>query len=258
MTALELEGIHLVRGGKTILRGIDWTVQRGDHWALLGANGSGKTTLLKVITGDEWPTRGEVRVLGERHGDCDLRELRRRIGWVSAALERRVHGGDTGWEIALSGFEASLGLYREFSEAECRQAERALRDINASQVADQPFETMSQGEQQRVLIARALIHRPTLLILDEPCAGLDPAAREDLLVDLQTLGKRRGGPTLILVTHHLEEIGPWVSHAMILRGGECLAQGRVGEVISAATLTRALGRPCRVTARGGRYRLSLG
>lgn len=257
MTIVELNDITLDRGSTRILSGISWRIERGQHWALLGANGSGKTTLLKIVTGYEWPTDGSVSVLGEHYGQCNLPELRKRIGWVSTALEQRLPGRDTALEVVISGLAASIGLYRDFDDDEWSRARIALARMGGEPFADRPFGLLSQGEQQRVLIARGLVNDPAMMILDEPCAGLDPAAREAFLSDLGRLAGDADAPTLILVTHHIEEIGSWVNHVLVLEAGFVLASGDTPDVLTGEVLGRAFGRPCEVERDGERFRLRL-
>lgn len=254
---LRLRGVTYRRGSRSILSDVNWAIAPGQHWALLGANGSGKTTLLKLITGYEWVTEGAVEVLGERFGEVNLRELRKLIGWVSFALDPFLPEHDLAADIVVSGFDASLGLYREVTGVERSQAIAAMHRLGIGCRAEQPYRTLSQGERQRVWIARAMIHRPRLLILDEPCAGLDPAARASLLADLGELLASPGGPTLILVTHHLEEIEPYITHALVLRDGTVVASGRAADVLTSSTLSAAFGRACVVEPIGPRYRLRL-
>jgi iron complex transport system ATP-binding protein len=250
---VELKDITLIRGETTILSGVSWRIEADEHWVLLGANGSGKTTLLKVITGYEWATEGSVEVLGNRYGDCNLPELRKAIGWVSAAIEQRLPGRDTAVAVTVSGLDASMGLYREISDAEWERARIALDQVGAAAVANRAFGLLSQGEQQRVLIARALVNRPALLILDEPCVGLDPGAREGFLEDLARMAAGSDAPTLILVTHHIEEIGAWIERALVLKEGRVLASGRCRKVLTDGVLRKAFGRDGFVEHREGRY-----
>lgn len=255
MAIVELRDITYIRDGQTILAGVSWRIERGQHWTLLGANGSGKTTLLKVITGYEWPSAGDVTVLGERFGECDLRELRKAVGWVSSAVLHQFPQHDTALDVVASGLDASIGLYREFSAAEWAAAEAALVRVGAAAIARRAYRLLSQGEQQRVLIARGLVNRPALLILDEPCAGLDPAARERFLGELQALTQMPDAPTTILVTHHIEEIGPWVSDVHVIRAGRTLAAGAKADVLCADVLGAAFDGACRVDSVEGRYYL---
>ena len=254
-TIVELQDIHFKRSDSTILNNISWTIEEKQHWALLGANGSGKTTLLKIITGYEWPTKGSVSVLGERFGNCNLRELRKRIGWVSTALEHRLPEKDSALEIVLSGIDASMGIFREITEKDLRLAHDALAMVNAENCADRKFGILSQGEQQRILIARALVNQPGLLILDEPCAGLDPAAKVRFLNDLSGLANRPDAPTMILVTHHVEEIDSWINHVMVLKDGRVLSYGSKAEVLTTDILSKALDMEMLVKKEGPRYYL---
>ncbi len=255
MTAIDLRGVTLRRNGKQILTDIGWRVPKGERWAILGANGSGKTTLLKVITGYEWPTAGAVTVLGQRFGQCSLPALRKRIGWVSSALEHKLPPQLTALEIALSGFDASIGVYREFGAAEQDAALARLSALGGGHCAHVPYGLLSQGEQQRTVIARALINNPGLLILDEPCAGLDPAAREAFLEDMGLLARSPDAPTLLFVTHHVEEISPWIANVLVLRDGYIHAQGPTDAVLTGPILGAAFGRACAVHAVDSRYTL---
>jgi iron complex transport system ATP-binding protein len=252
-TIVKLKNVRFERSQRIILDDISWTIEQGQHWALLGANGSGKTTLLKIITGYEWPSDGSVEVFGQQYGQCNLPELRKHIGWVSTAIENRLPSDDSAFQIVASGLDASVGVYRDFTENELKLAQDSLAMVNAQNCADQLFGVLSQGEQQRVLIARALINRPSLLILDEPCVGLDPAAKERFLGDLSRLANRPDAPTMVMVTHHIEEIDPWISWVMVLKNGEVLASGRKTEILNTAALSRAFGMDMLVKRDGLRY-----
>ncbi len=234
------------RDGVEILHEVRWTIRAGEHWVLLGPNGSGKTSLLRILAAYEWPSQGEVEVLGEKFGRFDLRELRKRIGLVCPALAPRFPEWDDARSIVLSGIDAAIGPSRKFSAEEERRALAALESVAASHIARRPFGALSEGERQRVLIARAFLPAPALLVLDEPCEGLDPLARERLLEDLARFAARPGAPTMVLVTHHLEEIPPFVSHGLLLAGGAVVATGPVEEVVTTAHLSRAFGVPCEV------------
>jgi iron complex transport system ATP-binding protein len=238
--------VTFFRKQRAILSGVDWRIDEHKHFALLGANGSGKTTLLKLICGYEWPTFGSIRVLGRRFGACDVRSLRKLIGWVSSAMCHQLPGHDTAVQVAASGLEASIGLYRTFSEDELCKARRLLAHLDAENIADQRYDTLSQGEQQKTLIARAMVSDPRLLILDEPCIGLDPASRERFLQDLDAFAARTDAPTMILVTHHIEEIRPWVRQVLMLKDGKVLAQGSPDDVICSDTMGKLFNCRCRV------------
>lgn len=245
-TVVQVSGVTFYRKQRAILSEIDWRIEKGRHWALLGANGSGKTTLLKIICGYEWPTLGSVQVLGRQFGACDVRTLRKLIGWVSSAMCQQLPGQDTAVQVAASGLEGSIGLYRTFAAAELDKARHILEHLGAQGIAEQRYNTLSQGEQQKVLIARALIHDPKLLILDEPCIGLDPASRERFLQDLDDFAARVESPTMVLVTHHIEEIRPWISKAMMLKNGKVLAQGTPTETITSVKMGELFGSQCRI------------
>lgn len=257
MSLIHLSNITLVRQGQRILADITWHVKKGQHWALLGANGSGKTTLLKVITGYEWPTTGSVTVLRQSFGKCNLPEFRKQVGWASSAIESRLPVYERAIDIVASGFFASIGLYRQPSEAEWLTATEIIRHVGGDQIMHRPFGLLSQGEQRRIVIARALVNRPQLLLLDEPCAGLDPAARESLLADLERLARSPHAPTIIMVTHHVEEIGPWIGHVLVLKNGTVLKAGPKNETLTTPVLSEALGCLCEVEKLGDRYRLTL-
>ena len=252
---IELEDVSFCRKERQILSDISWRIDAGSHWALLGANGCGKTTLLKILTGYEWPTFGSVRVLGERFGICDLGRLRKLIGWVSSAMTHRLPAQDTAVEIVASGLDASIGLYRHVTDDEHQQSLAILTQLQAESIASQNYGTLSQGEMQKVLIARALVCQPKILILDEPCIGLDPAARQRFLKDLAVLAKTDDTPTIILVTHHIEEIDPWVQNVMLLKEGKVLTQGAPGDVITSERMNELLACRCTVFRQGNEFLL---
>ncbi len=254
---IDIESATVVRQGTTILHDVSWRVEKGQHWILLGPNGSGKTTLLKVLTGYEWASQGHVTVLGNRFGQCNLRKLRTQIGWASSSLESRFNPGHTGLEIVASGFDAALELYRPLTDPEWERVWSTLRLLHAGSFCRQPYRTMSQGEQQRIVIARAFVHNPRVLILDEPCAGLDPRQRQDLIDDLEHLVNCDDGPTLVYVTHHLEEIGPWITHALALKKGQVLASGPVRDVVTGTVMTNIFDRHCELTMSEGAYWLRM-
>jgi iron complex transport system ATP-binding protein len=256
---IEIERHYRLELERPILERIKFRVERGEHWVVIGANGSGKSTLLAILSGELWPSLGTVRVLGAEYGRIDKRELRRRFGVVGSVLSARLHEEDTGLEIAASGLRATIGSFGPLEASELELGARALERMGASSCAARPYGVLSQGERQRVMIARALVNEPELLILDEPCVGLDPVARERFLEDLAALAAHPDGPTQIHVTHQLEEIPPHVTHALVLYEGRTLASGPASSVLSSETLSSAFGSPCRVEVetgrRGPRYRL---
>jgi iron complex transport system ATP-binding protein len=240
-----------------ILESIDWRVEQGQHWALLGANGSGKTSLLRALTGYLPPTAGEIRVLGETYGRFDWRALRTRIGLVSSSVHQMMDDNETALKAVVSGRYAQIGYWGEMRPGDRRAAATILRRIEARALSDRPWRFLSQGERQRVLIGRALIASPRLLILDEPCAGLDPVAREHFLQFLGRLARARGAPTMVLVTHHVEEIVAIFSHVLVLKAGRLLAAGSRARVLTSTTLSNAFAAPVRLTRARGKYSLAV-
>jgi iron complex transport system ATP-binding protein len=256
-SVLEISNLRIQRGGTVILDDIHWRVGLGEHWVILGANGSGKTSLLSALTGYLMPTAGEITVLGRRYGHSDWRELRKEIGLVSSSIRQLMADTEPALETVVSGKFAMIDFWGKITAADRARGLRILRQIECGHLARRPWAVLSQGERQRVLIGRALIARPRLLILDEPCAGLDPAAREHFLQFLQRLGRRRNSPTLVLVTHHVEEIVPVFSHVLILKAGRLLAAGRKNETLNGQLLSRAFGAKLRLSKRGGRLALAV-
>jgi len=254
---LSLQQLRIERGGTVILDDVSWRVARGEHWVVLGANGSGKTSLLSAITGYFMPTQGEIELLGQRYGESDWRELRCRIGIVSSAVRQMMAEEEPALDTVITGRRAMIDLWGKVSASERREAKRILAQVECSYLAERPWGVLSQGERQRVLIGRALMARPKLLILDEPCAGLDPGAREHFLQFLQRLGQKKNSPTLVLVTHHVEEIMPVFSHALVLRAGRVLASGRRDDVLDSATLSKAFGARTKLAKSGNRYLLKV-
>lgn len=252
-----LRGIGVVRNGIEILRDIDLDIQSGEHWALLGPNGSGKTTLLNVLLTYVSPTRGSIHLLGREHGRADWRQLRRRIGLVSAYLERELSGADTALDIVYSGHEAMWGRFGAHQPAVVERAQQLLDQVAAANVADRAFRLLSQGERQRVLVARALMADPDLLILDEPCAGLDPIARETFLTAVSATMKTAGSTTVLFVSHHIEEIPPELSHVLLLKNGTTFARGPKRELLNSATLSSLFDTQVEVREQLGRYQLNV-
>jgi iron complex transport system ATP-binding protein len=252
---LSVSRLGIRRGRTHILREVDWRVERGQHWAVLGANGSGKTSLLSALTGYLMPTEGEFSVLGQRYGEADWRDLRRHIGLVSSALRQRMGDTEPALETVASGRYAMIDFWGRLTRADRAAALRILRRVECAHLAERPWAVLSQGERQRVLIGRALMARPRLLILDEPCAGLDPAAREQFLGFIQKLGSAPRGPALVLVTHHVEEIMPAFTHALLLREGRVLAAGAKRVVLTSARLGETFGARVRLLRRGARLEM---
>ena len=256
LPVIEVAGLRVDRDA-LILDAVDWRVDPGQHWVILGANGSGKTSLLSVLTGYLAPTAGTIYVLGETYGRADWRELRTRIGLVSSSIHQLMPPHESALNAVLSGRRAMIGMWGEADEADSSRAAEILREVEAGYLSERPWRFLSQGERQRVLIGRALMADPRLLVLDEPCAGLDPVAREHFLGFVERMLGRPGAPTLVLVTHHVEEIVAGFSHVLVLRAGRVLAAGSRENVMTSAILTRAFDAPLRLESSGERYVLSV-
>ncbi len=254
---LHIAHLRIERGGTVILDDVSWRVTRGEHWVVLGANGSGKTSLLSAITGYFMPTAGGIELLGEHYGQSDWRALRCRIGIVSSAVRQMMSDEEPALDSVITGRRAMIDLWGKVTASERREAKQILAQVECSHLAERAWGVLSQGERQRLLIGRALMARPRLLILDEPCAGLDPGAREHFIQFLQRLGRKKNSPTLVLVTHHVEEIVPAFSHVLVLRAGRVLASGRKRAVLSSAILSKAFGAKIRLANKGGRYSLQV-
>lgn len=252
-TILETASLRIERGGTVILDDVNWRVARGEHWVILGANGSGKTSLLSALTGYLMPTAGEISLLGQVYGESDWRELRKQIGLVSSSVRQMMADEEPALETVASGKYAMIDFWGRLSRTEKTQAMKLLRQVEGAYLAGRPWGVLSQGERQRVLIGRALMAKPRVLILDEPCAGLDPAAREHFLQFLQRLGAQKNSPTLVLVTHHVEEIMPVFSHVLILKNGRVLAAGRKAAVLTTTVLSRTFTAKLKLKPAAGRY-----
>ena len=254
--AFALAGVGVVTGGATLLDGVDLAAETGGHLAVLGPNGAGKTTLLRVLSTYRFPSSGTVEVLGARFGRVDLRTLRARVGLVSVGLDPLLHGGAAVGQLVAA---ARLGALRPLrgrdldTQGDDGAVTRALERVGAAHLSGRRLDTLSQGERQRVRIARALAPEPELLLLDEPFAGLDLGGRESLLADLDALLAEPGGPTVVLVTHHLEELPPGIRRVALLRGGQVVASGASGQVLTSQRLSATFGLEVVVEERDGRF-----
>lgn len=254
---IEISGLRVERD-IVILEGIDWRVERGEHWVVLGANGSGKTSLLATMTGYMALTDGSISVLGETYGRTDWRELRKRVGIVSSAIQQMMPGHEPALRTVMSGRRAMIGLWGDGEDAaEQARAMDILRMVEAEGLRDRPWLYLSQGERQRVLIGRALMARPELLILDEPCAGLDPVAREQFVGFLDRLARDAESPAMVLVTHHVEEIMPCFTNVLVLKRGRVLASGKREQVMTSEILSEAFDARVTLARNEGRYRLTV-
>ena len=254
--ALDIRNASYKVDGKRILDSVNWTVEQGEHWAVLGPNGSGKTTLLKMGCGYLWPNDGGD-ILRNGEALVNLRDLRKSMGWVSSVLPPIMPPREKILRTVVSGKFAQVGLlegpWAMPTKNDYRRAERYLAEMGCSQLIEQEFGTLSQGEQQKVLIARARMTRPFLIFLDEPCAGMDPGARENFLATLQTLGKRKQVPALIYVTHHIEEILPMFKKTLILKEGKVLQAGNTSALLRQGVLQKLYDVSLQITKKRGRH-----
>lgn len=234
---IQMDNVSLRKNGTIILKDINWTVNPGEHWAIIGLNGSGKTSLLKMINGYVFPSTGEVTVLGKKFGTYDLRELRKSIGWVSSSLLEALYSGETAEEIVLSGRYATIGLYDKPSNEDKEKALILLEQFGCGVFAGREYYTLSQGEKQKVLLARALMSSPELLVLDEPCTGLDIFARENFLYLIEEIGIKENAPTILYVSHHIDEILPVFKNIMLLTNGKIHSAGKKEDLLSEANLS---------------------
>ena len=251
---VDLRGVSVIRSGNLLLNEVDWRIEPTQRWVLLGPNGSGKTTLMSVASTYLWPSRGTVSILGGAVGSKDVRDIRRRIGIVSAALEPRIPGQLTARQVVLAGATGATAPWwdRHGRKAE-RRAGEVLELVGCSGLRDRRFELLSSGERQRVQIARALMVDPLLLLLDEPAAGLDLGARERLAVLLAQLNADSRLAATVVVTHHVEEIAPGTTHALVLRSGRVAASGPVEATVTGSVLSEAFGLPLTVGRIGPRF-----
>ncbi|GIH73622.1 ABC transporter ATP-binding protein [Planobispora longispora] len=257
--AIELSAVGVRVISRTLLADIDWRVEYGQHWVVLGPNGAGKTTLLSLAAAVRHPSQGTATVLGQRLGRVDLRELRRRIGLVAASQrlvdeELLEEEGTTAHTVVLTGHTGtSAPLWDRYGPAEHERAHRLLADLGCKDLGERLFRVCSQGERARIRVARALMAEPVVLLLDEPFAGLDLPAREDLITAVEELAATRPALTTVTVTHHLEEVPATTTHALLMRDTRVLASGPVEEVLTSGTLSECFGRPLRIDRLDGRW-----
>lgn len=249
-----MAAVSVVRGAKTLLSKVDWQVREGERWVILGPNGAGKTTLLQIAAARLHPTSGIAGILDESLGKVDVFELRPRIGLSSAALATQIPEYENVLNVVVTAAYGVTGRWREgYEKDDERRAFALLNDWGMGPLLNRKFSTLSEGERKRVQIARALMTDPELLLLDEPAAGLDLGGREDLVHRLSQLALDEDAPAIVLVTHHLEEVPPGFTHAMLMRDGEVVAAGPVDEVLTSGNLSETFGLPLDVSVNAGRY-----
>ncbi len=230
-----LQDVSLHREKTQILKNISWNINRGEHWVLIGPNGAGKTSLLKIISGNLWPSSGKVKVFGKEFGKTDLRELKSKIGCVSSFLVEKIPEGEDLIEIVISGKFASFGVYEKITDKDKNKAKKLLELLGAGHIIKRGFSVISQGEKQKILIARALMAEPLIMLLDEPCIGLDIKARESLLNSISKICKEKK-TTVIYVTHHIGEIVEEIGKAFLIKDGKIFRQGKKKEILTKENL----------------------
>src|SRR5262245_46016143 len=251
---LEFAGVTVRKGRATLLEEIDWTVEEDERWVILGPNGAGKTTLLQVASAQVHPTTGVAGILEEVLGTVDVFELRPRIGLTSAALAERIPRDEAVRDVVVSASYGVVGRWREeYDELDHGRVLELLDELGVRHLAERTFGTLSEGERKRVQIARALMTDPELLLLDEPAAGLDLGGREDLVSTLSVLALDPASPATVLVSHHVEEIPPGFTHAMLMRAGAVVAAGPIRQVITEDLLSQTFDMPLVLAFEGGRW-----
>ncbi|GIF10578.1 ABC transporter ATP-binding protein [Actinoplanes teichomyceticus] len=253
-TVIAFNRVSVVRGGNHLINSLSWQVELDERWVVLGPNGAGKTTLLNIASGRLHPTRGQAWVLGERLGRTDVNELRTRVGITTGRLADRIPPDEKVLDVVVTAAWSVVGRWREaYDPQDEARARQLLAQLGMTGFLDREFGTLSEGERKRTQIARALMTDPELMLLDEPAAGLDLGGREVLIGHLSELAMDPDAPAMVLVTHHVEEIPPGFTHALLLREGAVVAAGLLGEVMTAENLTKAFGLPLVVDRLGDRY-----
>ncbi len=254
LPALRYADVDLDREATPVLKGVNWQVSNGERWAVIGPNGSGKTTLMQLASGYLHPTRGIVEVLGQRLGRTDVRALRKRVSTVSASVARAIVPWLTAKEVVVSAREGALEpWWHTYSAPEWARAEELLAAAGFGNIAGRPFGVLSEGERQQVLLARALMTEPELLMLDEPCAGLDMGGRERLLARLGPIAAGAGSAPIVMVTHHVEEIPEGFTHILLLQAGRVQSAGPIASSLTAKALSECFGLPLELRHDAGRW-----
>jgi iron complex transport system ATP-binding protein len=253
-SVLQLTDVSIVRDGNTILDKLSWTVDGAERWVILGPNGAGKTTLLQIAAALIHPSSGKAVLLDERMGAVDIFDLRPRIGFVSSAMSRRIPANETVLNVVMTAAYSVTGRWNEeYEDVDLARAQRVLKEWKLEAFSDRTFGGLSDGEQKRVLIARAVMTDPELLLLDEPAASLDLGSREELLQLLSSFAKSKSAPAMVMVTHHVEEIPRGFTHALLLADGKVVSDGKLEDVVTARKLSKTFGIPLELTSAKGRF-----
>lgn len=237
MSVISFDKVSFIQQGKMILKDLNWQVEKGQTWAILGLNGSGKTTLLKLIMAEHWASQGQISILGKTFGKEDMTDIRTKIGVVGTFISERLPKNMVAEKIVLTGKYKSSILYKAYGENELDQARQMLIALGGEHLLGRIYASLSQGERQLLLIARSLMDDPDIIILDEATSGLDLFAREKLLTQIEKISQLPHAPTVIYVTHHAEEITSHMSHVLLLRQGQIIAQGAKKDVLTEDALS---------------------
>lgn len=252
--AFDLAHVTVVRSGRALLSDVSWRASAADRWVVIGANGAGKSTLMRIVSGDLFPTSGTAEVLGERLGEVDLFDLRTRIGFTGTTVAERIPPDESVLDAVMSAAYAVTGRWNEeYEDQDINRAAQILAELGVGNLLGRTFGTLSEGERKRTLVARALMTDPELLVLDEPGAGLDLGAREDLLASLELLAESPEAPMLVLVTHHVEEIPRGFTHVLMLHDGGVVASGPLETTLTAENLSRTFGLRLQLDVVDGRF-----
>lgn len=251
---LDLQDVSLIRGSATLVGPVTWQVMPDERWAIIGPNGAGKSSLISIAAAENHPSKGKAFILGEQVGKTDMRDLRTMIGTSSASLGARIPENEKVSDLVVSAGYAVLGRWREdYDEVDYDHAIEVLEEIGAIHLADRTWGTLSEGERKRVMVARAIMTDPELLIFDEPSAGMDLGGREDLVAYLSKVAADPDAPAAVMITHHVEEIPTGFTHCMLLDEGKVVAQGPMAKVLTAKNLTKAFHQPIGLEKIDGRY-----
>lgn len=251
---IDFDDVSFIRGGRNLVGPLTWKVELDERWVVLGPNGAGKTTLMRLAGAEEFPSSGIAHIMGEQLGKTDMRDLRTMIGMSSSALANRIPTEEQVSDLVVSAGYAILGRWREeYNDMDFGHADAVLEQVGASHLKDRMWGTLSEGEKKRVLIARALMTNPELLLLDEPGAGLDLGGREDLVGYLGELAVDPDAPAMVMITHHVEEIPAGFTHAMLLDSGEVVAQGLIDQVLTSDNLSKTFHQPIQIDRIDGRF-----
>ena len=251
---IDFDDVSFIRGGRNLVGPLTWKVELDERWVVLGPNGAGKTTLMRLAGAEEFPSSGIAHIMGEQLGKTDMRDLRTMIGMSSSALANRIPTEEQVSDLVVSAGYAILGRWREeYNDMDFGHADAVLEQVGASHLKDRMWGTLSEGEKKRVLIARALMTNPELLLLDEPGAGLDLGGREALVGYLGELAVDPDAPAMVMITHHVEEIPAGFTHAMLLDSGEVVAQGLIDQVLTSDNLSKTFHQPIQIDRIDGRF-----